>query len=601
MEIFLFIKSLILLIKLLVMNLVIIIFCSIYRLKTNKKSTRMSSKGKRALRQITVLDKVEAIRRIHNGESKASVARDIGVPESTLRGWCKNEEKLKFLSQQQMIDGKMAPRLDDNAYMNGPTPKRPKLDDSIFGQGINPLNVLGYPQDFLNYRQLDMNVFNDCLKNKDPNGAMNLNKVGLNSSMSATSPYSGAFGKSGGLTNVGMANFNLFAHLQNPNLAMMAGLTNLAAGGSRTAKQPKTHSPAQNYRAESEKSSPLMVKDLYKLQKSSESEKRSNEQSAIEKMKSMPGSSRDTMPGVDETLWNWIKNQQSLLAAANPLVGNHLNPSTSNGSTNLLGLNGLYNLLPNVASPHRSSPPQGQFPTLNDLAATPTSTSRAQYSTPPAAANVDDSKASWLWQLYKTYGNTLLSDKQNSANLKPLYENLLLSTIKKENDTKDEAQGSNAPQDLSMNTTVNCKQEDMKDELEPMTPVNDIKLEMNATDSNVSSSPVLSLDKTGKDSPSPSTSSELDSLHHHNNNDINVRDENTSTPHQNGDSIGINEAIMHGEKLMKWLESCSNPNITTVQVMNFKNMIKNLKLSTTNTSRNSNSDSEEEPRKNRRK
>lgn len=31
---------------------------------------------------------------IHNGESKAAVACDIGVPESTFRGWYKAEDKI---------------------------------------------------------------------------------------------------------------------------------------------------------------------------------------------------------------------------------------------------------------------------------------------------------------------------------------------------------------------------------------------------------------------------------------------------------------------------------------------------------------------------
>lgn len=38
---------------------------------------------------------MDAIGRVHTGESKAAVARDIGVPESTLRGWCKAEEKIR--------------------------------------------------------------------------------------------------------------------------------------------------------------------------------------------------------------------------------------------------------------------------------------------------------------------------------------------------------------------------------------------------------------------------------------------------------------------------------------------------------------------------
>lgn len=51
--------------------------------------------GKRPIRSLTPQEKIDAINRVHNGESKAAVARDIGVPESTLRGWCKAEEKIR--------------------------------------------------------------------------------------------------------------------------------------------------------------------------------------------------------------------------------------------------------------------------------------------------------------------------------------------------------------------------------------------------------------------------------------------------------------------------------------------------------------------------
>ncbi|XP_023027242.2 uncharacterized protein [Leptinotarsa decemlineata] len=60
----------------------------------------MSTKTKRPLRSLSAHEKLDAIGRVHNGESKASVARDIGVPESTLRGWCKNESKISYLSRQ---------------------------------------------------------------------------------------------------------------------------------------------------------------------------------------------------------------------------------------------------------------------------------------------------------------------------------------------------------------------------------------------------------------------------------------------------------------------------------------------------------------------
>lgn len=54
---------------------------------------------KRPIRQLSVKEKLDAIQRVHNGESKASVARDIGVPESTLRGWCKSEDKLRNVAR----------------------------------------------------------------------------------------------------------------------------------------------------------------------------------------------------------------------------------------------------------------------------------------------------------------------------------------------------------------------------------------------------------------------------------------------------------------------------------------------------------------------
>lgn len=55
---------------------------------------------KRSMRQLSVQEKISAVQRVHDGESKASVARMIGVPESTLRGWCKNEMKLRTMTDK---------------------------------------------------------------------------------------------------------------------------------------------------------------------------------------------------------------------------------------------------------------------------------------------------------------------------------------------------------------------------------------------------------------------------------------------------------------------------------------------------------------------
>ncbi|XP_073993791.1 uncharacterized protein [Rhodnius prolixus] len=65
----------------------------------------MSKVGtKRQVRQLSVHEKLEAIQRVHEGESKASVARVMGVPESTLRGWCKNEDKLHAMAIKTSLD-----------------------------------------------------------------------------------------------------------------------------------------------------------------------------------------------------------------------------------------------------------------------------------------------------------------------------------------------------------------------------------------------------------------------------------------------------------------------------------------------------------------
>lgn len=84
---------------------------------------RMSTRGKRPLRNLTPNDKVRAIQRIHNGETKASVSRDIGVPESTLRGWCKNEQKLRFMCRQLGSDS-----LAGLGALDTPPEKRAKFE-----------------------------------------------------------------------------------------------------------------------------------------------------------------------------------------------------------------------------------------------------------------------------------------------------------------------------------------------------------------------------------------------------------------------------------------------------------------------------------------
>ncbi|XP_017044955.2 uncharacterized protein LOC108090679 [Drosophila ficusphila] len=50
-------------------------------------------RGKRPRVQVSMDDKEKAIARIRGGETKAGISRELGVPESTVRGWVKRAEQ----------------------------------------------------------------------------------------------------------------------------------------------------------------------------------------------------------------------------------------------------------------------------------------------------------------------------------------------------------------------------------------------------------------------------------------------------------------------------------------------------------------------------
>lgn len=62
----------------------------------NERRAR-SCRVKRSLK--SPAEKFKAIERVKHGERKSSVARDIGIPESTLRGWCKSAEKIQIMAK----------------------------------------------------------------------------------------------------------------------------------------------------------------------------------------------------------------------------------------------------------------------------------------------------------------------------------------------------------------------------------------------------------------------------------------------------------------------------------------------------------------------
>lgn len=84
-------------------------------LSQSKMITMQHRKNKRGLQQLSDAQKMEAITKVIKGETKAAVAREFGVPESTLRGWCKkaklNGHCHSVMSKSLQVTSTMSPVL----------------------------------------------------------------------------------------------------------------------------------------------------------------------------------------------------------------------------------------------------------------------------------------------------------------------------------------------------------------------------------------------------------------------------------------------------------------------------------------------------------
>lgn len=643
----------------------------------------MATKGKRPLRHLTATDKIDAIQRIHDGESKASVARDIGVPESTLRGWCKNEEKLRYMSRQSAEN---ADKLTSEAtaaaltavaaaeLFNGPPEKRLKLEQGLFGKkydesfyknprGMNGLDLSGggagdkglgvsggdiimnglHGADFSAFAKTAAEI-SALGKAKDRYGAdLSRNGAGgggdpskADLSMAAISPLTSLSHLSGmgGLAQSPLAlsfneiatNLNLIAQLNNNhNLTTMSNLGGLTAAQSLRNARPKgnaSQSPRANLPdssgsgASGDKSTPsLTVRNLAKLQQKTSSELQNN--------------GRDPNAPVDEALWYWLKSQQAML-----------------------GLNNLYSQMPRPSSPQQphttpttttqpqsSTPPQQQ---QQPPTSTPPIVSTPQPTPPSSAPSLtpeDTKNSSWFWQWYKTFGASLMpGDKSNNnsinANANSKYENILYSQLTKGQSSSPPTADSlnNNAQPINLNISSNGAVDHLKSEPEdlsttnPMLPPEDhtrfnpspstsikseLKPEADDVDdeeddevakcngaNNKAVKQVLDNLLYSQSSPVAAAPSPLSpsSSTHENGHDLQPLNGGTPTPPMADDlkstcsednasataDEGLKssaEAVEHGEKFLKWLEACSDPNVTAMQVMQFKYLLNSIKLS----------------------
>lgn len=579
----------------------------------------MTSKGKRPLRSLTPSDKVQAIQRIHDGESKASVARDIGVPESTLRGWCKNEDKLRFMSRQtapdklssdlseKMMDGAAAAAAAAAAVnmLAGPPEKRAKLDPSSLplnfsnkmkyddlGYKRNPLNGLdfttnkalsdlsfnGLGQDYSSYGKADLSAMNGSSKSKGYGADLtrpNDPAVAAISPLSSLTHLSGLTGLAHSPLAISFSeltsNLNLIAQL-NPSLAAMSGLNGLQANNN-SLRNSKPKTSLNSPRNENEKPQGLSVKNWAK-QKNNNDNYAMNLADCKFKAKTSPSSNivpmnRD-LP-LDDPLLYWLKSQQAML-----------------------GLNNLYTPNPNSASPIRSSTPQ--HPAHHTTPPPISSTPQTPSSTPSGSS--DDTKNSAWFNWCKAFGASLMTNDRHpltphnnlnntssssvEGNGKPTYDNILYSQLTKEaspttptsdnlNNNNEHNDSANKPEDLSAKSTIKEDKEDKEDTSDDAIIKSESDTSHNSKETNDETANINKSSTTTTES-TESDGSYNDSL---NNNKHDLKD-NFCKSHEICDSV---EAIEHGEKFLKWLESYSNPRITSVQVMQLRYLLKTIRSS----------------------
>lgn len=439
----------------------------------------MATKGKRPLRHLTATDKIDAIQRIHDGESKASVARDIGVPESTLRGWCKNEEKLRYMSRQSAEN---AEKLTNEAtaaaltavaaaeLFSGPPEKRLKLEPGLFGNGkisdsfyksprgpMNGLDLSGgdkglgvsggdiimnglHGADFSSFAKTAAEI-SALSKSKELNlkgyGA-DLSKHGdptkADLSMAAISPLTSLSHLSGmsGLAQSPLAlsfneiatNLNLIAQLNNNhNLATMSNLGGLSAASSLRSARPKGNS------SQSPRTSSLPESNGGGGGGAGGDKTPSLTVRNLQKLQQKTSNElgNGMMHGMN--LSSKYKQQSSVA----PLSRDPNAPVDEalwywlKSQQAMLGLNNLYSTMPpqRPASPQQSSSPPQQYQQVQHHPSTQTPTPpivSTPQPTPPSSApslTPEDTKnSSWFWQWYKTFGASLMpGDKSNNNTL----------------------------------------------------------------------------------------------------------------------------------------------------------------------------------------
>lgn len=310
--------------------------------------------GKRPLRALSASEKMDAIQRVHEGESKASVARDIGVPESTLRGWCKSEHKIRGMARNSSTPDSEAhsPASSSGANVTaanlaggsanlssedeGPCVKKPKIDQqtsvtsastSFVGDVCTDSDVKPDNKPKIDY----VGLMTSMAGMRPENSSLLLQQLGLLSGATGTlaknllsmSPAL-SHGSTVGLVENGL---QYTKNTGNACLTNMNNLTNSNKRHSLSAIAPTQMDSVVAKSCSTRKSLPPAAEAPSTPVPASP--RKTNETNSIPRSSSKPRKDGNMSSGsnnkkVDEALWLWLTQQQQLLgqqsASFNPSI-----------------------------------------------------------------------------------------------------------------------------------------------------------------------------------------------------------------------------------------------------------------------------------------
>ncbi|XP_053613462.1 protein distal antenna [Plodia interpunctella] len=496
----------------------------------------MATKGKRPMRALTPGDKIEAIQRVNDGESKASVARDIGVPESTLRGWCKNEDKLRYMTSRlsspdtdKSNDGEPPDkRARTESPAAPPSPATAGLDlttpTSSAPVTLPPLQTTP-PADApveLTTKRAQSSPTPHVPRERRPD-------PGASVSMSAISPLSG-LAHLPGLTHshLGLSfneiatNLSLLAQL-NPGLSTLSAQP--ASRALRSVRSPKpAHNGVHNLNETKHRSKSHHHSDPYRTSLSKSSHH------------STPSSAGQP---VDDTLWYWLKTQQAML---------DLTAQTTTAHQLQLG------------KTEPATPPKPVVPAA------------------PITSHLDYNRNSWLWQYYKQFGGAmpLPEDKHKSASQVPkekTAENILYSQLTKERKPEDDQALTSVPVQSHVHS-------EHANSIEPNHPITkEPRLAEPAVSPELGTEnkepPTDRSHESGRQQAKARTV--LDNLLFNNSNQSSVKEVKSVEVENCEWESGAAEALEHGDKFLAWLEASGDPSVTRMHVHQLRALLHNLR------------------------